>query len=141
MFGEIAGVGAAEDDGAKKFDVVGRRKDGADAVKYRRHGFAGEDEAAEKNAREDQRHGHLQGLHLGFGAGGDEQADAEQAEGVEKGCQKERDEAAGNWDLEKKSHQAEKENRHGHADAPIRNEFAEHETPARQRTDEELFEG
>src|ERR1051326_1441279 len=73
---------AAKNDRAHERDEVGRGKNCAERIKNPRHRFARKDEAGKENTRQHEGHGDLQRLHLVFGFGRDEQAEAEQGEAV-----------------------------------------------------------
>ena len=119
--------------------MVGRI--GAEGVEDPGHGFAREDETGEKHARQDEHHRHLERLHLVLGFGPDEQTDAKKRKAINERREQQREHVSGDGHGKKKTHDGKQEDRHEHADAEIRDEFSEHESPAAQWTNEQLLEG
>ena len=125
---------ATKNNGAHERNEIRGREDCAHRVKNPGHGFAWKNEAGKENARQHERHRYLEGLHLVLGFGGDEQAQTKQRKHVNERRKHHRKHATVDRDPKQKTHQQEKERGHGHADAEIRHQFAEHQSPAAERT-------
>ena len=123
-----------QNDRTHERDEISRRQERAERIKNPRHGFPREDEAGKKNAGQHVSHGYLQGLHLVLGFRADKQTKAEQGKHVNQRGKHHREYAAVDRHIEEKTHDQKKDHGHGHADAEIRHKFAEHESPATQRT-------
>src|SRR6266487_7081851 len=132
---------AAQNDRAHERDEISRRKECAEGVKNPGHGFPRKNETGEKDARQEEHHRHLQGLHLVFGLGSDKQTQAEQRENVNEGRKHHPHHIAYDRNVKHKAHNEEENHRHGHADAQIRNKFAEHQPCAAQWADKQLLKG
>ena len=78
-------VGAAQNDRAHEIDEIGRGKNRADGIEDPGHGFTGENETGEKNARHDEGHRHLECLHLILRLCGNKEPKAEQGKDVNEG--------------------------------------------------------
>ena len=62
--------------------MMARGENRAQPIENGRHRFARENKAGKENARQDKSHRHLERLHLVFGLGRNEQAEAEEREDV-----------------------------------------------------------
>src|ERR1700730_15225675 len=133
-------AGAAQNDGAHEVDEIGRREKGADRVKNPGHRFAWENEAGEEHARHDEGHRHLERLHLVLGLCGDEQTETEQRENINERGKHHRDYAPGDGHREDETHDREQQNRHEHSDAKVGHQLSQHQTPAAERTHEQLLQ-
>src|ERR1044071_3868044 len=131
---------AAKNDRAHERDEIGRGKNCAQRIKNPRHRFARKDEAGKEDTRQHEGHGDLQRLHLVFGFGRDEQAEAEKGEDVNQRREQHRQNAAVDRHAEQIVHQTKEQHGHDHANAKIRNELAQHASPPAERTNEQRFE-
>ena len=131
---------AAQNDRTHEGDEVSRRQERAERIKNPWHGFTREDKAGKENAGQHVSHGYLQGLHLVLGFRADKQTEAEQGKNVNQRGKHHRENAAVDRHIEEKTHDQKKDHGHGHADAKIGHQFAQHETPPTQRTHQQGLE-
>ena len=138
---EVGEAGAAEDDASDDADVVGGGDDGADSSEEGGHGGDLEDVAGEEDGGEDGAHGELKGFGLGGGAGGDDEADAQDGEKERQGHEQEENQAAVDGDLEDEAHEREDEAEFAEGECAVGDHLADHEAERGDGGHLELLEG
>src|ERR1700730_1721258 len=121
-------AGAAQDDAAGDVDVIAGGNEIADDVEDDGHGLARKDVTGEEDAGEKGEEGELDGLGLGVGFAGDENADGKRNEKIGERKEREKQNAAVNGNLKDKAHEGENQAQFGKTDGEIGKELAEKET-------------
>lgn len=132
---------AAQNNGAHQVDKIRGRQHGANRPENPRHRLAWKNKAREENRRQNQRHCHLQRLHLVFCLCRNQQAHTQQRERVEQRRNKQREDAPHDRHVENPAHDRKQHRGHDHSDAEVGNNFSEHQTPARERADQQVLQG
>ena len=133
-------AGAAQDDAAGDVDVIAGGNEIADDVEDGGHGLAREDVPRKENAGEKGQEGELDGLGLGVGFAGDENADGKRNEKIGERKERENQDVAVNGNLKDEAHEGENQTELGKTDGEIGKQFAEKKTHGADRRDEQLFE-
>src|SRR6267378_727755 len=109
-------AGAAQDDAAGDVDVIAGGNEVTDDVEHGGHGFAWEDVAREEDAGEKGEEGELNGLGLGVGSAGDENADGKRNEKIGERKEPEKQNVAMNGNLKDEAHEGENQTQLGKTD-------------------------
>src|SRR5712692_10767206 len=133
-------AGAAQDDAAGDVDVIAGGNEIADDVEDRGHGLAREDVAGKEDAGEKGEEGELDGLGLGVGFAGDENADGKRNEKIGERKEREKQDVAMNGNLKDEAHEGENQAQFGKTDRQIGKELAEKQAHGANGRDEQLFE-
>src|SRR5713226_9671636 len=112
-------AGAAQNDAAGDIDVIAGGNEIADDVEDGRHRLAREDVAGEEDAGEKGEEGQLDGLGLGVGFAGDENADGKRDEKIGQRKERKNQYVAVNGNLKDEAHESENQTEFGKTDREI----------------------
>src|SRR5258708_1758993 len=112
-------AGAAQDDAAGDVDVIACGDEKADDVEERGHGLSREKVAGKEDSWEKGEEGELDGLGLGVGFAGDENADGKRNEKIGERKERENQYVAVNGNLKDEAHESENQTEFGKTDREI----------------------
>src|SRR6267142_1754282 len=131
---------AAQDDAAGDVDVIAGGNEIADDVEDDGHGLARKNVTGEEDAGEKGEKSKLEGLGLGVGFAGDENAYGKRDEKIGERKERKNQYVAVNGNLKNEAHEGENQAELGETDGQIGKELAEKKAHGADRRDEQLFE-